>query len=330
MDVFAMVKERYPDMAPMTFSSSHRFNVMLCWIGLGIAPFVEQADGSYVYYIRDERYKELMRILNRMYQKGYLLAENFAAEPSQLSSPVTSLYNSGKAFSVSTCTQTSNVNAQAKLARINPSYLSVELEPFEGSSFTTADLGWSGTFITTTNSNPGMSIELMRWMFTPEAQKLTQWGREGMEYNLNAQGLPEFTAGVLDSIADDTYTKTYNPWFYLGGSAIHEAEGRCMLLPWDLYEKPYTAIRKSYRNQEWVAAALPMGDEAENEIYKRISNSVSSYESKVVLSATDDDFETAFSEYMNDMVLMDVERLERYMTEEIAVVKKRYDAIAGM
>jgi putative aldouronate transport system substrate-binding protein len=265
-----------------------------------------------------------------MYQKGYLLAENFAVEPSQLSSPATSLYDSGKAFCMLTCTQTSNVDSQAKLAQIDPSYLSVELEPFENSNFTVANLGWSGTFITTVNRDPKKSIEFIRWMFTPEAQKLTQWGRLGVEYTLNEHGFPEFTADVLSSIADETYTKNYNPWFYLGGSAIHESEGRCMLLPWELYERPYTVIRESYQNQEWIAAALPMADEAEKEIYKWISGSVSSYESKIVLSATDADFENAFSQHMLDITLMGVERLEGYMTKKIPEVKKRYDALPGM
>jgi len=326
MGVYGMVKQNYPDMIPMTFSSSHRFNVMLCWIGLGTVPFIEQPDGSYLYYIRDERYKELMRILNRMYQYGYIVAENFAAETSQQAFFLKSPYSSGGSFSNSACTQDANIGAQASLTRINPSYLTVEMEPLAGSAFNDSNLGWSATFITKANKDPGASIEFIRWMFTPEAQKLTQWGREGMEYTLNALGLPEYSEEVLDSIADDTYTHKYNPWFYLGGSAIYESEGRCALLPWDLYVKPYTAIKNSYRNLAWITAALPINGSLEKEIYKRVSESVQGYESKVILSATDMDFEDAFAEYMKSIELMDVERLETYMTMYIPEYKLKYEA----
>ncbi|MCL2059801.1 MAG: extracellular solute-binding protein [Oscillospiraceae bacterium] len=326
MDVYGMVKQKYPDMIPMTFSSSHRFNVMLSWIGLGTVPFIEQTDGTYLYYIRDERYKELMRILNRMYQNGYIVAENFAAETSQQAFFSSSPYNSGRSFSNSACTQDANISAQASLTRINPSYLTVEMEPLAGSAFNDSNLGWSATFITKANRNPSASIEFMRWMFSPEAQKLTQWGREGIEYTLGATGLPEFSKDVLDSIADDTYVQKYNPWFYLGGSAIYESEGRCALLPWDLYEKPYTAIKNSYTNLAWITAALPINGSAEKEIFKRVGESVQGYESKVILSASDMDFEGAYSEYMKSIELMDVVRLEAYMTLHIPEYKTKYEA----
>ena len=327
MNVFGMVKENNPDMVPFTFHSTHRFNVLLSWIGLGTVSFAEQEDGDYLYYVRDKRYKELMKILNRMYQNGYLLPENFADEPTKVQFSTPSLYDSGKAFSISTCTQNSNVNSQVSLSRLNPSYLSVEMAPIRGAKFDVANLGWSGTFITVANNDPESSIEFIRWMFTPEAQKLTQWGREGIEYTLNAHRLPVFSDEVLQSIADNTYTQRYNPWFYLGASAIFESEGRCGMLPWELYEKPYSEIRQKYRNLSWIAAAMPIGGIPEHEIYKRISGSVENYETRLILSETDEDFENAFDRFMKDMNMMGVERLEEYMTKKIPELKKTYDAV---
>ncbi len=320
MHVYELVKENYPDIIPLIFNGEHRFNVFKIWIGLGILPFAEQKDGSYVYSYRDEKYFKVMKLLNEMYLKGYLLPDNFVAEESMAAIP----YKTGMAFSYSSCTQNSNVDAQADLTKLNPNYLSVELMPIEGANYNISDIGWSGTFITKSNKHPKESMEFIRWMFTEEAQKLTQWGREGIDYVLGPDKSPIFSNDFVNSIRSNTNNTIYNPWFYFGGSAIVEAVGRYAVLDKEIYEDAYTKIRQSYKNYPWMAAAMPLAGEPEKDIYNKIANMTNSYETKLIISQTPDEFERNYSSYISDMDKMGALQVEAYMTKSIARVKPLY------
>ena len=320
MEVYALVREAYPDMIPLVFDGTHRFNVFLNWFGMGTVEFVEQEGDNYLMRFRDSRYREMLNYLNQLYRKGFLLADNFASEESMTAIP----YRTGKAFSYSSCTQNSNVHMQAYLQEIDKGYNSVELAPLEGAAYDVSDIGWSGTFITVNNAHPKESIQLIAWMFTPEAQRLTQWGREGVDYIINGDGMPIFTQGVKELIAQNNHTRIYNPWFYFGGSAIVEAIGRYAVLDTEVYEQTYTSIRNNYKNNPWVVAALPMTGEPEKDIYDKIINSYMDYETKVILSTSDQEFEENYTAYMRDLNRMGVEQLEEYMTRRIAEIKPYY------
>lgn len=320
MNVYERVKENYPDIIPLVYSGDHRFNIFKIWIGLGIVPFVEQMDGNYVFPYRDTRYCKIMKLLNQMYRKGYLLADNFAAEDSMTAIP----YKTGKAFSYSSCTQNSNVDMQVDLSKLNPNYLSVELMPMEGANYAVSDIGWSGTFITRNNKHLKESIKFIEWMFTKEAQKLTQWGREGIDYTLGEDKIPVFSNDFLKSVKNNTNNTTYNPWFYFGGSAIVEAVGRYAALDKENYEDTYKKVRQSYINYPWMVSAMPLAGEPEKDIYNKITNMTNSYETKLILSQTDNEFERNYSTYISDMDKMGALQVEAYMTQSIARIKSHY------
>ncbi len=319
-NVFLRVKKEYPDLIPLTFNGTHRFNSFRVWFGLGLTEFVKQQDGKYLYYCRDTRYYDMLKYLNGLYQSGCLLVDNFAT-----ATEVTSrLYKRGKAFAYSACTQNTNVYMETALKEIDPSYHSVELYPLEGSDQSVSNLGWSGLFITKNCKNPEAAIRFAAWMFTPEAQKLTQWGRAGVDYTLNEDNLPVYSKELLDSIVSETYDTEYNPWFYFGASAILESEGRCALMDISDYKDTYTAIRKGYKNLPWITAAVPQEGTLEREIYDRITAGAITYETKIILSDTDKAFEESFLEYMNWLNALNITALEDYMTKSIPVVMLNY------
>lgn len=320
LEVFRRVKEQYPDMIPLTFSAFHRFNCFRGWFGLGTTDFVPGEDGGHRLAIRDDRYREMLSLLNQMYRLGYLTADNFAADNNTSSIP----YRSGRAFSFLGCTQDSNVELQAELSRLNPNWVSIELPPLEGAVQIVSDIGWSGTFITKTNPHPKESLEFLRWMFTPEAQRLTQWGREDIDYQLDSDGFPVFSQDMVNSIENGTADEKYNPWFYFGGSATVEAIGRCAVLDWGLYGPAYDPIRESFENQPWIAASLPAEFTPERDAYDRIMACIPSYEAKVILSDTDELFQRNFAEYQETVELLGSGALEEYMSKKIPEARKNY------
>lgn len=318
--VYGMVRQAYPDLIPLVYDGEHRFNVFLNWFGLGTAEFVEQEDGGYRMLYRDSRYYEMLKYLNGLYREGYLQADNFVSEESMTVVP----YRTGNAFSYSGCTQNSNVSMNAYLQELDEGYHSVELFPLEGARYIVSDIGWSGSFITTQNSDPETSIRFIAWMFTPEAQTLTQWGREGIDYTLGTDGVPVFSEDLLDSVARNSFAREYNPWFYFGGSAIVEAMGRYAVLNTEDYEQTYDAIRENYENYPWVVAALPTAGQPEKEIYDKIMSNYVTYETKTILSVADEEFEENYRSFMDHLEKSGVLQLEEFMTKSIKERKPQY------
>lgn len=318
--VYLRVREEYPNLVPLTFDTVHRLNFFRCCFGLGLLPFQEQADGSYFYYARDERYHEMLRWLNDLYRAGCIIPDSFAATEGDSDY----LYGTARAFSFSACTQNTNLNLHNGLIQIDPSYASMELPPLENSSYATQSLGWSGCFITRNAKDPKTCIELIRWMYSDEGQHLTEWGREGIDYVLDESGLPVFSEDVLKSVAEGTYNTLYNPWFYFGTSAIVEAEGRCALQGDKLSGKAYEGIRQRYRIYPWMTAAIAQMPQECRLIYDRISASIDDYETKIILSADDE----AFSRHMTEMLLyldaLDVVELEAHLTKSIPTQYEQY------
>ncbi len=327
-NIFAQVKEKWPDVTPFTFDYNWRFQVMQCWHGLGNwLSFTKMDDGTYKFYAETDQYKAMLKLLNSWFQKGYMLADNFAATNTTALVP----YESGKAFSLSSCTQNNNLSEQVALTKVDQSFISVESKPLASYKYTTTDIGWSGCFITKKCKDPEAAIKFMAWQFTPAAQMLTQNGREGVEYTLDSNGIPKFSDEWMAAAADGTQVQKYDPWFYLGGSEIAESFGRCASLKdYDkLYGPQYKAIKDLYENWPWIAAAQPKVGTDEKDILDSLgANSstgmIANYEAKIIMSATDADFEANYSEFVAAMKSAGVEKLDAFMNTSIPEAEKIY------
>ena len=324
-DVFTQIKAEYPDLgAVLKLNKDWNMSIFNSYMGMGTVShgssynFLEQNDGDYLFYTRDARYKEITAWMNKCWQAGFLSPdESYFVVGSEVP-PV------GDFFASSSCTQNGIPGSLADHQKLDPSYVIAELVPLEGSDFTTADIGWSGTFITKSNSNPEVSIKFMQWMFTPEAQILTQMGREGIDYTLNSSGLPEFSDEWKDSLADGTHNQTFNPWFYLGGSEIVEADSRVAPTDPALVAETYAYIRDHYDNLPWVAAARPIGSSDEKVILDKVIETTKTYEARIIMAASDAEFESIFNEYQENLKTIGVEKLESYMNERIKEVLPDY------
>ena len=193
----------------------------------------------------------------------------------------------------------------------------MELYPLDGACYDTQGLGWSASFIARNARDPETCMELLRWMYSDQGQHLTEWGREGIDYTLDADGLPVFSEDVMLSVANDTYNHTYNPWFYFGTSAIVEAEGRCALQADALSGSAYDEIRRRYRILPWVTAALAQMPEDCRLIYDRITASIEDYEAKIILSADEAAFQRNLNEMLAYLEALQVETIEQHLSVSI-------------
>jgi putative aldouronate transport system substrate-binding protein len=320
--IYEMVKEAYPEMILLEFNPWWQFNVFRIWSGVTMLNWLEQSDGSYNYYANTAVYKDMLEMLNRWYRKGFMIADNFA-----LQDQAPPWYAAGQAFSASFCTQNCNYEDDFELQALNPNYKSVEVAPLDHADYATSDIGWSGTFISKDTAHPKAAIEYMAYMFTPYAQRLTQMGREGIDYELDpTSGLPVFAKEWTAALAEGTHNTKYNPWLYFGGSELVEAIARTAAIPdyAENYAQVYDEIRAGYRNAPWISAAEPQGQTDERIALTKIKDMVVPFEAKIIMAATDAEFEANYAEFVSSMKGAGLDMLEDYMSQRIPQMQQKY------
>jgi putative aldouronate transport system substrate-binding protein len=321
-DVFTRIKQAYPNLgAVLKLNQDWNVAIFNALAGLGHAGeynFPEQSNGGYLWYGQDPRYKEAIAFLNRCWRAGFISPDESYFVRGSVAVP------NGDWFASSSCTQNSLPSSLADHRNINPNWTVAEMVPFDSSSFITSNIGWSGTFITKRNKNPEQAIRFMQWMFSPEAQALTQMGRNGIDYNLNSQGLPVFSPAWLSALQDGSHDRAYNPWFYLGGSETVEADSRVAPTDPVLVADAYRVMRERYDNRPWVAAARPIGNTDEKVILDKIKELTVTYEPRLIMAASPAEFESLYREYVTNLERTESARLNTYMNNKIREILPMY------
>jgi putative aldouronate transport system substrate-binding protein len=318
-DVFTKIKAANPNLqAILKLNDLWNLSVFTSNIGMGGAEYIEQSNGQYIYYTRDQRFKEVLAFVNKCWRAGFISPdESYFVRGSTVPA-------AGEWFAACSCTQNALPGTLADLQKINPNFTAAEMVPFPNSSFITSDTGWSGTFITKNNKNPERAIRFIQWMFTPEAQALTQMGRRGIDYNPNPSGLPIFSAQWAAAIANGTHDQVYNPWFYLGGSETVEADARVATTDPKYVADAYKVLREKFDNYPWIMAARPIGTSAEKVIMDKITELTNTYNPRIIMASTTAEFETLYNEYLTNANRTGLPQLETYVNNKIKQVMPLY------
>jgi putative aldouronate transport system substrate-binding protein len=323
-DLFTKIKAANPRLgAVLKLNENWNLSFFNANAGLGVVnpeanSFVEQSNGQYIYYTRDPRFKEVLAFLNKCWRAGMISPdESYFVRGSTVPA-------AGEWFATSSCTQNSLPGTLADLQKINPAFEAAEMVPFANSNYNTSDLGWSGTFITKGIKNPERAIRFIQWMFTPDAQALTQMGRKGIEYTPNASGLPIFNKSWADSIVEGTQNNVYNTWFYLGGSEIVEADSRVATTDPKYVADAYKVLRDKFDNLPWIMAARPIGTSNEKIILDKISELTGTYNPRIIMANTTAEFEARYNEYITNANTTGLPQLETWVNNKIKEVMPMY------
>ena len=319
--VYDMVKDKWPGVTPINFSSETWWlDPFKQWSGCTLQYFImDGPDDKCRIAAKTDEFKNYLKNCNYMYQKGYFNADNFAWNSAQASADICS----GKAFSTVGSTQY-GPGSYNSIYDTAPKAELREMKPLSDYPLINTEIGWAATFITKNNKHPEESIRFMQFLFSEEGQKLTQWGREGKEYTLNASGFPEFSKEWKQSIEDNTNSTIYNPWFYFGGSKILEAESRCANEP-ESFQETNNLIRESYINEPWYAYATPKVNDGDWKVlYDKMVDEVKTGQVKVILSADDAEFDRNYQEFINRLDSIHVDSLAEFMTPRLSEAMKLY------
>jgi len=309
--VFGLVRDQYPQFSRI-LALNPNWNILTLrkYWGMGGLEWMEQADGSFIHFTMDPRYRDLIQWLNRAYREGFINPDEGFFVPG-------ALFPADEHFMSAGCTQNHITAWLTDLGNINPNYVGAELVPFAESSFTTSGIGWSGSFITRSNRNPEASINFIAWMFSEEAQRLTQMGRPGIDYTLDDQGFPTFSDEWNASLAAGTHNDVFNPWFYFGACPVVESMSRIANTPPELVEAAYRIQRERFINKPWITAALPLAQTSERITLDRFIELQRSYEARLILSSTPEEFDALWDEFMSSAAAINFNTVEAFMTQNI-------------
>ncbi|MBW5445263.1 extracellular solute-binding protein [Cohnella sp. CFH 77786] len=216
--VLGRVKEKYPDMIPLTMDKDWMEQYFLQQSGVeGLLDGWYERDGKVDYVLRQPETLEYFKFMNSLYRSGFILAENFAYTNDQIDDQYAT---SGKAFAHShTVSVADSDNIKVKN---NGGSFTFKLLPSALSDKTvsvSSGLGFAGTFITKNNKDPEASIKFIQYLASEEGKKLTMFGVEGVHWTWNDEGYPNLKYDPSDS---DFVNGNGIKWWYLYNDGVTE------------------------------------------------------------------------------------------------------------
>jgi putative aldouronate transport system substrate-binding protein len=284
-------------------------------------PVFKTGDGKIRYIAEHPNYKTYLQTMNQMDQKGYITADNYAVKNASETQAVVA---ANKAFAYAWCSD-STVQLNAVGQKADPSISWVMVNPTLGGDkvhLITSGTGWSGTFISKKNKHPDVAIKFMQFMSSLEGQRLSEWGREGIEWTMGSNGLPKFNDDWLASSKDDKimYTK-YTPAFIFGITPVVEAEGRA-LNDTDAIRAYNAKVRAVVEIQPELNLSLPKADSDASVILSKLEAMRRSQEVKCILSKTDAEFETNYADLIKQTGTIGVAALDDALNTNLANLPK--------
>ena len=319
-DALEAAKKAYPDMTPFGLGGFWKFQPFLTWTGLADTIYDTK---TFYYDCSAPLYKDYLKYCNSLYRSGYVLAEDYAnvneADSHQKA------YNSESVFYVWYATVGNLNQLQSETSKITPSAQWAVLAPLADdkgvmhASYGTGK-GWAGTFVSKTCSNPEAAAKFIAYMFSEEGQKLSMWGREGIDYT-EVDGAPKFSEEWLNTRKDSAkMNSTFNTWFYFGTrqtiSLLADFSGID-----ESIASQFTPYGTGYKSYPEVDMAKPLSTMDEGVIYTKMEELRKSMEAKIIFSDSDASFESSFTEFMNGLDKIGVNTYNDYVNKKLAESK---------
>jgi putative aldouronate transport system substrate-binding protein len=320
--VLGMVKSRYPNMIPYLPRPQLYWGnkAIRTWFGCSNDLFAEE-NGKVVFYTNTKNYRNYLEYVNRLYRRGYINADSYSLTESDCKA----MFQNGQVFAMSQATTGEGYSYGEMVKSVKADAYSREifiLNP--DTKYYNGGTGWAGVVITKNCRNPEAAIKFMQYLWTLEGMRLTEWGREGIEWNMGADGLPVFSAEWLEAAKDrPLYYSKYNPHYFISMDQVVEVDGRMAELPAD-YRQVYKEVTPYLYICPWLGAASPKQDGPEKNILTKLDDMTQNSEVKCFLAENDTEFARYYNEIMNNAKTIGVDQLEAYMNREVSRYRALY------
>lgn len=318
------VKEAYPNMTPYGLGGAWKFQPFMTLFGMMDNNWYD--GNSYYYGSTSPQYKSYLQFCNSLYRNGAVTAEDYANENEADSHQ--KAYNNGAVFYCWYLTVGNLNQLQSETKKITENAEWAVLSPLEDDNgdkhpaYTTGK-GWAGTFVSRTCKNPEAAAKILSFLYSEEGQKLTLWGRDGIDYK-EVDGVPQFSEEWLSTRKDSAkMNEKYNPWFYLGTrqtiSLLADYSG-----PDDSIVSQFSPYGTGFKSYPEVGIAMPTSSTDEGIILAKLNEMKKNMEGKIIFSDSDEVFESSYLELMDALNKIGVEKYNSYMNEKIGEVKEKY------
>ena len=323
INVCKMVQEQYPDMIPVNAGNpTWRLSPFACWYGAGNEFIYEdETSGKVAFADTTSQFYEYLKYANRLYREGFYPEENLAItnEDDAKQQAI-----NGKCFIYewnSRPTQLVQLNT-ATQANVEGAEWAAMPIPDEARTIVRANAGWSGMFISKKCKDPEAAIRMIAYMNSEEGQHLALWGREGIEYELDENGVPQFSDEWKETIKDeDEMHKKYNNSFFLCTTELDEGYTYYSGADEEVVADFSKNIDKIVNYPE-LAIALPVSTSDMGIIRAKLKEAREAELVKLYTAPSDEVFESSYKEYMKLLDQIGVQELNQYMTDEVAEIKK--------
>jgi len=319
-------KATYPDSTPLLLNMGDiGIQYFYCLFGLdsGFSTNL-YADGNKVYYrINHPAYKATLQFLNKLYREGLLSAEMLTYSPEQ----VKGVLESGKVFaSAGFAGSEEQDNSVYQASNVEGTWKLLPIKMTDKATYTDDGAGWAGVFISKKCKDPGRAIKFMEFMKSVEGGRLTNWGIEGVHYNLDSQGYPVWTPEFGEMMKDyeNTIKKVgISAWQFAASGKYEGIRNYNPNIPVTLQAlKDWKTI---YQFKPWFQQIIPEIDTDENNTYTKLKQLDQDTEIQLIVQKTEADFNAKFDELIQKANDMGMSGFQDWLTGRYATVYARYN-----
>ncbi len=220
-------KEKYPEIngnktIPLCFNADNQSATLYCFRGMyGIDQYYVTEDGQLQHRLRHPESKNMYLFMNELYREGLIDVDWPSNKKALFDEKV-----SGGYVLAAPEAYWNIANTALKIQPDGSEDLDNMMYPFmvcadgvtpeETTYGPTSVLGWTYTYISSSNPDPVGTIKFMDWLMSEEGQYITQWGPEGVTWNM-VDG-----KRVLTETATEELNKDF--WTYLQDNGIRYYE----------------------------------------------------------------------------------------------------------
>lgn len=324
INVLKMVKEQYPDLTPLNGGNpSWRFQPMQNWYGVS-STYTFDEEGNTVLSDTSQNYYEYLKCVNQLYREGLFTEENLAITNED---DAKQQALNGKCFMYEWCARPTHLDQLNSATKANlPEAEWAPVSPILDDSLEgiRSNAGWAGVFISKTCENPEAAIKMIAYMNSPEGQHLALWGREGIDWTLGENGMPQFSDEWNETMKDgDLMNTTYNTNYFMCTTELDELYSYYSNCDEELAAIFSRNIEK-VTNYPEVSIAQPTSTSEMGIIKAKIDEAKPAELVKIYTAGSDEEFEAAYESYMSLLDKIGVQKLNAYMTEKVAEVREQY------
>lgn len=333
INALKLAKEKYPDVSPVGveffdvakngFHGSNSMDYLIYSFSPHLLEEQVKDDQQIVTYpMRNKGYIEAFRFLNKLsrenlfdpqlliYKQEQYEEKLYGAQYAVASQFMTNLYTQYNPKIESTLgkEQTYTILDGLKVDGQEPRYPASRL------------MGWQGLFITKAAKNPERIIRFAEYAWSDEGQLDMRYGTEGETYDM-VDGLPKYKPEILEmSLKDNaTFNSKYgfnnSHLLFRAGKLWDDASARDLKESQPVqYEAMKLLEKYNFDNYSLGMENLePDGATAEGTINAKVKDLWNKTIPKLVLSKSDEEFDSAYNEFIKQMDQVGAEKVEKVM-----------------